>query len=131
LSLSPVIGNTLGQSALSFPDGGLSQLPAVSCVVLLLYCWRFAGRIESVPTGKLLQVPVAAIAWGVAVTSGGVAKSGMASRAPCMSCNRAWEYRPIVKTGVECRANSWAVLTDAPPATMPDMYVRCFRRGFH
>ena len=29
----------------------------------------------------------------------------------------------MVRTGVECRANSWAVLTDAPPATMPDMYV--------
>ena len=38
-------------------------------------------------------------------------RSGRASRAPVRSCSRAWEYRPIVRTGVECRASSWAVLT--------------------
>jgi len=51
----------------------------------------------------------------------GVVRSGRASRAAVRSCNRAWEYRPMVSVGVECRANSWQVLTDAPLATMPEM----------
>ena len=49
--------------------------------------------------------------------------SGRASRAAVTSCRFAWAYRSIVRRLVECRANSWATLTDEPPATIWEMYV--------
>ncbi len=60
------------------------------------------------------SVPVAAIAWGVAVVAGGVVKSGRASRAAVRSCSRAWAYRPMVSVGVRMPGQLLARLDRCP-----------------
>lgn len=57
LSLRALIDNTLGQSALSFPDGGHSQLSAASCALSRLARCQFAAKLNPSPS-----VPVAVIA---------------------------------------------------------------------
>ena len=90
-------------------------LPTISHV-LASNCPRIRPRRAFPPLLVVPSVPVACIASGV--RSWGV-RPGRLSNAPVRSCSRAWAYRPMVSVGVECRANSWQVLTDAPPPTMP------------
>ena len=61
--------------------------------------------------GRSRSVPVARVGSDLACA---VVNFGRASSAPTRSCRRACEYCPMVKVGVECRASSCAVLTDAP-----------------
>ncbi len=69
-------------------SSGRSPRSAASCTDLRLHCPRICPQdfVSITPS-----VPVAAIASGVAVISGGVVRSGKASRAAVRSCNRAWE----------------------------------------
>jgi hypothetical protein len=69
---------------------------------------------------RLSSVPVAASTSGSGASTVSACR---AFRAAVTSYNWAWAYRSIVRRLVECRANSWATLTDEPPATIWEMYV--------
>ncbi|MEI8194770.1 MAG: hypothetical protein WCI73_02555 [Phycisphaerae bacterium] len=51
----------------------------------------------------------------------GLSPVGTVGTAPRRSASRVWPYRPMVNVGVECRARSMQVLTDAPLRTTFDM----------